>query len=146
MRKAARAIIIRDSNLLVMKRNKFGKQYYTLLGGAIEAEESPQQALVRELKEESGLDVSDYRLVFTEDAGPKFGFQYIYICADPGGDVRLPSDSIEAKISRDGLNTYEPMWLSLKDLKDSNFLSEQLKQAILKATQAGFPKVTKQLS
>jgi ADP-ribose pyrophosphatase YjhB (NUDIX family) len=45
MRKAVRAIIIKDDKLLVMNRNKFGKVYDTLPGGNVEIGETLEQAL-----------------------------------------------------------------------------------------------------
>jgi len=44
MKQAVRAIIIHNNNLLVMKRNKFGKEYYTLIGGHVEMGESHEVA------------------------------------------------------------------------------------------------------
>ena len=37
MRRASRGIVIKDNNLLVMHRNKFGTEYDTLPGGNVEA-------------------------------------------------------------------------------------------------------------
>jgi len=139
MRKAARAIIIHNDQLLVMKRNKFGKQYYSLLGGGIESGETPEQALVREVREETTLDITNYRLVFTEEPGDPFGMQYIYLCDFPGGEPSLPPDSIEAKISAMGKNLYAIAWLPLKDLAQAPLVSETLKLAIVGALERGFP-------
>ena len=55
MRKSARAIIItKENKLLVMKRTKPDGVYYVTIGGGIEDSETSEQALLRELKEESG--------------------------------------------------------------------------------------------
>lgn len=141
---AARAIIIHDGQLLVMHRNKFDDEYYTLIGGGIEHGETPEQALKREVLEETSLRVTDYRLVFIEEPGKPFGKQYIYLCEFQGGRVHLPADSIEAKISAMGQNLYQPMWLPLSELSKARFLSELLKRAIVDGAAHGFPtKATK---
>ena len=67
MRKAVRVIMLRDNNMLAMHRNKFGQQYYALVGGGIDSGETPEQALVREVKEETSLNISRYRMVFVEE-------------------------------------------------------------------------------
>ena len=139
MRKAVRAIIIRDNKLLVMKRNKFGKEYFTLVGGGVDFDESNEQALVREIAEETGLTLKKARLVFTEEAGLPYGTQYVFLCEDPGGEVALHAESEEAKISSMGENIYDPMWLDLDQLPKSEFRSEALKQAILAGVKDGFP-------
>src|SRR5438105_15315498 len=99
MRKAVRAIVIKDDYLLVMKRNKFGSEYYTLIGGKIDLNETPEQAIIREVKEETGLDVGNPRLLYIEEAGVPFGTQYIYWCdLVRDGEPKLDSHSPEAPI------------------------------------------------
>lgn len=139
MRKAVRAIVIRDDEMLVMKRNKFGHEYYALVGGGIDFGETAEQSLRRELREETGLHVESPRLVYIEEAGNPFGTQYIYLCNYVGGEPALEADSIEAQIHADGKNLYEPVWLPIKDLPMTNFLSERLKKAILESLDKGFP-------
>lgn len=134
-----RAIIVRDGHLLVMKRNKFGKQYYTLIGGGVDAGESLEQSLVRELYEETGMVAQAARLVFIEQAGDPYGDQYIFLCDGVTGDPVLNPASEEYKISSLGQNTYEPMWLPLDQLQSSRFVSEVLKQKIIKSLTEGFP-------
>jgi len=57
------AIIIRDGKLLLIHRHRPGRDYYTLPGGGVELEESFEDACIREVKEETGLDVLALRLV-----------------------------------------------------------------------------------
>lgn len=139
MKKAVRAILIRDDKILVTKRNKFGDEYYTLIGGGVDLGESNEHALVRELYEETGMKIERARLVFIEEAGEPYGTQYVYLCEDPGGEPELRPDSDEAKISAMGKNIYESTWLKIKDLKDATFRSERLKLAVLEAIDKGFP-------
>ncbi|HSW36949.1 MAG TPA: NUDIX domain-containing protein [Candidatus Saccharimonadales bacterium] len=139
MRKAVRAIVIKDDALLVMHRNKFGQEYYTLIGGGIDVNEAPEQALLREISEETSLEVKNPRLVFVEEAGDPYGTQYIYLCDYVSGEPVLMQDSIEAKIHADGKNLYKPLWLKLRYLPTTNFLSRRLKQAILEGVENGWP-------
>lgn len=145
MKQAARAIVTRGDKLLVMHRNKFGKEYYTLPGGAVEMGEKTEQAMVRELQEETGLDITKYQLVFIEEAGPPYGTQYIFLCDDPGGDIGLRADSIEAELNKAGQNTFTPEWLELSMLTSEPFVSERLKRAILKCVEGGFPEQPEKL-
>lgn len=138
-RQSVRAIVINGNKMLAMRRNKFGRQYYTLVGGGVDIGESHEAALRRELREETGLEVGTMRHIFTEDAGDPFGVQYIYLCEYRGGEPVLSPDSDESKINGLGHNLYEPIWLSLEDLPGMHFLSESTKQAILGSLKAGFP-------
>ena len=146
MRKAARAIVFKDNQLLVMKRNKFGAQYCTLPGGAVGIGETPEQALRREVEEETGIKIGTARAVFIEVAGDPFGTQYVYLCDYLGGDPTLSPNSIEAKINQLGKNLYEPAWLSTEELQAVNFMSPKLKQAIIDSVKIGFPQQPRELA
>jgi ADP-ribose pyrophosphatase YjhB (NUDIX family) len=138
MRKAARAIILKDDHILVMHRNKFGQEYDVLVGGGVDIGESTEEALLREIQEETGVAVSRPKLVFVENAGEPYGVQYIYLCNYVSGELVLDPNSIEAKIDAMGINRYVPMWRKLEDLNDLPFKSEALKQAILEGVKNGF--------
>jgi len=139
MRKAVRAIVVKDDALLTMHRNKFGEEYYTLVGGGIDVGETPEATLRREVMEETSLQISNPRLVFIEQAGDPYGDQYIYLCDYAAGEVALPSTSDEAKINELGQNLYTPMWLPVKDLQNAPFFTNKLKSALVHALSHGFP-------
>lgn len=139
MRQAVRAIVVKDDKLLVMHRNKFGQEYYTLPGGGIDPGETGEQSLTRELAEETSVTVQNPRLVFVEEAGDPFGTQYIYLCEYTGGEPELSQLSEEYKISALGQNLYEPKWVEIAKLDELPFLSEHLKDAIVNCLEDGFP-------
>ena len=139
MKKAVRAIVFKDNQLLVIKRTKFGKLYYTLPGGGVGMGESLEQALRREMQEETGLSLGAVRPVFIEQAGAPYGTQYIYLMDYVDGEPRLDPHSDEASITALGQNLYEPMWLPVSTLPEVPFLSPRLRQALLSAIRQGFP-------
>jgi 8-oxo-dGTP diphosphatase len=59
----ATAIIIRNGKLLLIHRQKPGRDYYVLPGGGVDLEESFEETCIREVREETGLDVLALRLV-----------------------------------------------------------------------------------
>ena len=122
-----------------MKRNKFGHIYYTLPGGGMNMGETSEHALVRELAEETGLQLGNAQLVFIENAGEPYGTQYIYLVDYAAGEPTLSPASNEASISAMGQNLYQPMWLSVAKLEDVPFISDKLRQAVLHALQTNFP-------
>ena len=58
----ALAFIARGDSILLVRQG-YGKRYWSLPGGSMEPGESVDQAAVREVKEETGLDVRLTRLV-----------------------------------------------------------------------------------
>jgi 8-oxo-dGTP diphosphatase len=58
------AIVTEDDKLLLVKHRRRGLSYWAFPGGAVQDYETLPDALVRELSEETGLDVRPGRLVF----------------------------------------------------------------------------------
>lgn len=139
MRQSVRAIIIKDDQLVVMHRNKFGHEYYTLIGGGVDTGENTEQALWREVAEETGLEIANPRLVIVENDDKFYGPQYVYVCDYISGEPKLAPNCDEASINELGKNTYTPMWLPLSKLAEVPFVSKPLQTALLEYIPKGFP-------
>ena len=61
LRKAVRCYVIKDNKVVVIKYKdgNIKAGYYEIPGGKIEEGETPEQTVVREMKEETGLEVSN---------------------------------------------------------------------------------------
>lgn len=142
MGKAARAIILHNGKIMVMHRNKSGSQYYTLVGGRIKDDESLEQGLVREIKEETGLNITSARLVFVEEHAPPNNEQYIYLCeaADGHESIGIQSTSEEGVMNHIGINVHKPLWAEISSFSKLPFRTPQLQSAIVQALKKGFPK------
>ncbi len=140
MATAARAIIIENNKLLVMHRNRHGAQYYTLVGGRLNDDETPEQAVVREVAEETGLQVTKFTLVFTEKHPAPYNDQFIFVCeVAPHESVAIQDASEEAQLNRLGANTHTPMWVDIKHFERLPFSTIQLQKAMIEAFKKGFP-------
>ncbi|HEV2402872.1 MAG TPA: NUDIX domain-containing protein [Candidatus Saccharimonadales bacterium] len=140
MGKAARAIIIEGDNFLVMHRKKYGDEYFTLVGGRIDEGETAEQALSREVKEETGLIVTDLRFVYYEQHPAPYNEQYIYLCSvAPHGPVKVQDNSEEAMLNSYDMNIHQPEWISTKHFANLPFRTPQLHEALMKAFKKGFP-------
>ncbi|HUC90194.1 MAG TPA: NUDIX hydrolase [Patescibacteria group bacterium] len=141
MRKAARAIIIEDGKILVMHRNKYGSKYFTLVGGRMNDDETPEQALVREIKEETGLQITAAQLVFIEEHQAPSNEQYIYLCeVAPHAEVAIQDTSEEGIMNTYDMNIHQPCWVGTRVFSTIPFRTPQLQDAIAKALKKGFPK------
>jgi 8-oxo-dGTP pyrophosphatase MutT (NUDIX family) len=141
MGRAARAIIIQGDNLLVMHRHKYGNEYFTLVGGRVSDGESIEQALVREVKEETGLDVTKARPVFIERHAPPYSDQYIFLCeVAPFESAEIQATSEEGFMNRLEANLHKLVWVRKASFSRLQFRTPQLHAAIVEAIQKGFPK------
>lgn len=131
--------MVYNQNILVMKRNKFGQEFYCLVGGGIDMGETADQAVVREVREETSLKISMPLLTYIEEAGDPYGRQYIFVCQYQDGEVHLSPDSIEAQLNQVGQNTYMPMWVPVSKFASLPFRSKELQAEILTGLRDGFP-------
>ena len=140
MADAARAIIIENDKMLLMHRNKDGKEYFTLVGGRVNGQETPEQALVREIKEETGLDLTSCRLVYVEDHAAPHNRQYIFLCqVAPHGAIAIQDTSEESLLNKLSTNLHEPLWVNVSLFPGLSFLTMELQKAIVTALKKGFP-------
>ena len=148
LRPAARAIVIRDRQMLVMRRVKRDRKYMTTPGGRVEDGETNEEAVLREVAEETTLVIANPRLVFIEDPNDDtWGLQYIYLCDYVSGEPALPDTSEEYAFQQQGGGTYEPMWLSFDEALHNDeypFKSPRMGDEIYEALQYGFPDEPKQ--
>lgn len=127
--------------MLVMHRNKQGSQYYTLVGGRINENETTEDALVREVKEETGLDITKARLVFFEQHPAPYNNQYIFLCeVAPHNGVAIQSTSEEHFMNKLSVNTHTPIWVETGSFDKLPFRTIQLQAEIVKALKKGFPR------
>lgn len=144
---ASRAIIIDGGDLLLMKRNKSTSEYYTLVGGVIKDGEDPADALAREVKEETGIDIVSARLVYIENHPAPYNSQYIYVCeATSHGPAQIQEDTEEDQLNRLDYNIHTPVWIPAKHFGRLPFSTIQLQRAIVDALENGFPEEPKELS
>jgi len=141
-----RAVIFSQGRLLVMKRRKLDHEYYVLPGGAIEPGETAEQALLRELSEETQVKVDKPRLIIVDHAGIDYGDQQIYLCNYVGGEPALRPDSIEMELNRGGQNNYQPVWVAMSDLPKLPLLSDKLKATLLQFYPDKWPEKTVEIT
>jgi ADP-ribose pyrophosphatase YjhB (NUDIX family) len=63
----AQVVLLRDGMILCARHERASECYWVLPGGEIEVGETPEEAAVRELREEGGVDVELERLLFIDE-------------------------------------------------------------------------------
>lgn len=124
------AVILNPKNeVLICRSNKWNQQY-VIPGGHIERGEKMEEALIREVKEETGLKVYDIELlgitesIYSESFQSKKHFLFIdFICRSDSTDVELNHEAQSYK------------WVELEEIEDYNL--EEFTASLLKELRRG---------
>jgi 8-oxo-dGTP pyrophosphatase MutT (NUDIX family) len=140
MRVRAVAILIENDQVALIERHRHGKHYFTLPGGGVDPGETEEQAVMREMEEETGLRVGvkrkvaevwyegarqDYFLV--ERLGGEFG--------TGTGDEMLNQHPEFLDLS----GTYHPLWMPVKDLLKNPVLPAHMAEKIIQYENGAWP-------
>ena len=138
IRHRAAAIILREDNLLVMKRDKHGEKYYSFPGGGIERGETPIQTVSREIKEETCLEVEVGPEIYrhTYENGEK---QYYFLCKYISGTPKF-TPGINELVSNKTGDLHELVWLPMQKLPETLLYPLEIRDWLIEDIKHGFPK------
>lgn len=132
LRNRSSAIITSGEWILLLKHQAPSRKEPIWLppGGGIEFGESMEQAVVREVKEETGLFIKPIRLLWVHEfiEPPLHAIEYYFECDVTGGSLKLgedPEHGRESQILKD------LKFISFQDAGTLPVFPEFLKQAIL---------------
>jgi 8-oxo-dGTP pyrophosphatase MutT (NUDIX family) len=135
-RNRAAGIVVKDGKILLMHRINNGAEYYVFPGGGIEKDEKPKETTVREIQEETSIDVKVIRLLYelTREGGEH---EYYYECEYVSGEPMLHEDTNEFRHMQLGSQLYHPMWIALKDMPDLTIYPIEIKKKVIADTLHG---------
>ena len=90
MRVEVRALIVRDGKVVVNEERRHGRPRLSLPGGRVERWESTEQALIREVHEELGIDVTCGAFVCAFEVVQRFKIQDLNLVF--AADLTHPDD------------------------------------------------------
>ncbi len=125
-RQRAAVLIIDDGQILLFYRYNYGRVYYIIPGGGVEPGESLEQAGIREIKEELGLDISLGQKLWTylNQGHP----EHYFLATSFNGIVRLGGPELEMQSSQ---NLHRPEWIPLTEMAGIPLLPEFIKTKII---------------
>ncbi len=121
-------VVVRGGRVLLARRGKpplYGR--WTIPGGTVELGETLEEAVVREMGEETGLQVEPVELLTVFDKidreGERVAYHYVivdYLCRWRSGEARAASDALEvAWASASDLAHYDLPATALEVVRDA---------------------------
>ncbi|MBU3191766.1 NUDIX hydrolase [Clostridium bowmanii] len=110
------AVILKDNRILVLRQYNYKRheEYWMLPGGNLEHGETEEEAIKRELKEETNLEVEIEKIIFDEPSNGIDEYQrYItFLCTPiPGSVESIGSETVSFR------KILELVWVSLSNEK-----------------------------
>ena len=113
-RKSGRAVILVEDNIATMYREFQDRIFYTFPGGGVEGDETPEECVVREVKEELGIDVKVIEKLYDYEGVNRI--EYFYLCEWVSGEFGTGAGE-EFQSGNDG-GIYRPTFMRIKDIPD----------------------------
>jgi 8-oxo-dGTP diphosphatase len=141
------AVVVQDSRVLLVRRGSEPlKGHWTLSGGLLEVGEAIVAGVIREVREETGLDVEPIELIELLDRihreGDRVRYHYViadYLCRVTGGELRAASDADAVRwVERAEWNSHSALVLdpvTVRVLEKGWQRAEQLESEQLKVVQ-----------
>lgn len=117
LRHTSRGVVIQDNKLLVFERWRRHEldgrplHYYSIPGGGINDNETPEDALIREMKEEMTVRVEIDRLMVRQTTPSRY--HYYFLCHITNGEPTFNLSSEEARGYARPQEHYRIAWLPL---------------------------------
>ncbi|OUS76122.1 DNA mismatch repair protein MutT [Paenibacillus sp. MY03] len=109
----AQAVILQNDSLLMVRQYVHrGDIVWNFPGGGIEINETPEMACIREVKEETGIEVKGLYLIHEQNK------KYTYLITKFEGQIKLDKDN------KDNEDIIEVKWISQKGI---NYLDSYTK-------------------
>ncbi len=135
----AGAVCIFKEKILLMHRINLERaadeqEYYVIPGGGVEEGETVEQAVVREVDEETTIKLEVGKLFLKRDLSNENREEFYYVCKYISGEPTLREDTNEFREMKLGANFYKPMWVSLYDIKNVALYPIEVKEKLLSTT------------
>ncbi len=91
-------ILIEDNKILLVKQKVSEKRNWSLPGGKLERGETLEEGIIREMKEETGLDVEVIKMLYLCDVSATDNtlLHISFLLKRKKGEIQLPSNEFES--------------------------------------------------
>lgn len=139
MRTRAGIILVEDDKIALIERHRAGLDYYVFPGGGVDEGETPEQAAVREAKEELGVDVAVKKKV--AEIRFELSTQIYFLVERIGGEfgTGVGEEFTDSNPDDPEEGVYIPVWMPITELpRHENVFPQSVAKLLLKAQTAGW--------
>lgn len=140
MRIRSGIVLIQENKVALMERYRAGFHYYIFPGGGVDEGETPEQAAVREAREELGIEVAIKHKVAEVQVGQR-SRQIYFLVEQIGGEFGTGTGEEFAESNRDDpqKGIYIPIWLPIEDLPGhTNIYPEDVSKLVVRSLKEGW--------
>ena len=143
--KRVAGIVVKDGQVLLMHRFKNGEEYWVFPGGGQEDGETLEETVVREIEEETSIQVRPIKLLYKISWDIE-GENYFYLCEYLSGTPELRVDSEEYQKMQGGEQSYIPCWVDISEVPKLTLYQLEIRDLFLEDHAKGFSEPMKHLS
>lgn len=131
------AIVLHDDKVLLIWRKNNGNEYYVFPGGGVEEAEKVEQAVLREVREETTLEVKIDKLLYHHEYVGDSD-QYFYLCTYLSGEAQLGEANEKAAMQADPNDFYQPVWVAMHNLRSLLVYPLEIRDWLIEDVQNNF--------
>jgi 8-oxo-dGTP diphosphatase len=137
-------IMLKEDSVLLMHRVKNNEEYFTFPGGGVEEGETIEEAVVREVLEETQLETEIQKLLYIHHY--EQSDQYYYLCKYKSGNPILGNSIEKERMEKDECDVYKPKFVKIMKVKNLLVYPLEIRDWLLKDLESGFDKEPKTLT
>jgi mutator protein MutT len=137
------AIIVNNEKVLLIHRISHGKEYHVFPGGGVENGETVEEAVLREVQEETSLEVKIEKLLYHHIYDDNTE-QFFYLCRYVSGEPKLGDGNEARDMGKSNDNFYNPVWYEIKGLPQLLLYPLEIRDWFIEDAKANFGNVPRE--